>query len=418
MQKNFRALLIENAIWFTGSLILAIMVWIIAVSQNDPVETWRLSPRVPIRVIAPDGIIVTEQSEMTASVQLQAQRSVREAMAADDLIVRVDVRDLAPGTHIVPLEVQTVRQALVIDTSPRQITVSIEVEESQLKPVEVVIAAEPPLDYRYDDAQFSVLQAVVTGPLSLVEQVESARVSLDLTDQRTTYQGAAHLEPVDANGEVVEGVTLEPSTLDVTVAIEPRDDVKPMSVFVPIEGDLPQGYVLRSFSYDPQQVYVSGPPDVLNAIGDTLFTPPVDFSTRTGDFELTIPIQLPDPRLILIPNRNVTVTVGIEAQIVTRQLDAVPVQVIGLTADTRIQIVPDLVTVLLTGPQAALESLRATDVRVIVDVSTLSPGDSVSLTPLTTIGDGTLANVSIQVIPATIDVRMTAESTPEVTPPP
>ncbi len=418
MQKNFRALFLENVIWFTGSLLLAIMVWIIAVSQNDPVEQWRLSQRVPIRVMVPDGIIVTDQSEMTASVQLQAQRSVREALEADDLIVSVDVRDLSPGTHIVPLNVQTVRQALVVDTSPRQITVSIEVEESQLKPVEVIIAAEPPFDYRYGDAQFSVLQAVVTGPLSLVEQVESARVSLDLTDQRSTYQGAARIEPVDVNGNIVQGVTLEPSAIDVTVAIEPRDDVKPMSVFVPIEGDLPQGYVLRSFGYDPQQVYISGPPDVLESIGDTLFTPPVDFSTRTGDFEISIPIELPDSRLILIPNRNVTVTVGIEAQIVTRQLDAVPVQVIGMTAGVDVQIVPELVTVLLTGPQATLESLRPIDVRVIVDVSTLNSGDSASLIPLTTIGDGTLANVNVQVIPAAIDVRMSAEGTPEATAPP
>ncbi|MDX2162232.1 MAG: CdaR family protein [bacterium] len=415
MQKSLRALIVENLLWFCGSLVVAVIVWLIAVTQSNPVEQWRLAPRLPIRVIAQEGFLVTDQSETTASVQLRASRSVREALENDDVIVTADLSALAPGTHVVPLTVTVARQAQIVDTSPRQITVSIEIEESRLKPVEVVLAAEPPLDYRAGQPEYSVRAATVSGPLSLVQQVDAAQIALDLSDQRTTFTDTARLVPVDVDGNLVEGVTLDPQVVEVRLVIEPRDDVKPMRVLANTEGDLPQGYVLRSFDYAPQSIYVSGPPEVLNSLSDTLFTEPVDFSNRTGDFTETVAIQLPDPRLILIPSREVTVSVGIEPQIITRQFDRVPVEVIGQEDGMTIQTAPEAVSVLLTGPQPALEALAPDDVRVIVDVSALNFGANTAVTPITTIGDAAADAISVQVIPAAIDVRIDPESTPEAT---
>lgn len=424
MQKNLRALIMENLLWFMGSLIVAVFVWMFAVSQSDPIEQWRLGQRVPIRVVTDDGYIITEQSETTASIQLQAQRSVHEALEVDDVIVTADLHGLGPGTHIVPLTVTTTRQATILDRSPRQITVSLEIEESQLKPVQVVITAEPPLDYRYSSPEFSVLTVTVSGPLSQVQQVDAAQVSLDLTNQRTTYEDDARLTPVDVDGNPVTGVTVDPMVIGVRVPIDQRDDVKPMRVLANTVGDLPRGYLLTSFDYEPQSVYVSGPPDVLRGIGDTLFTAPVDFASHTEDFEVSVPVQLPDPSLILIPSRNVTVRVGIEAQTITRQLDRVPVEVIGAGGINSVQLSPDTVTVLITGPQPEIEALDESGVRVIVDASSIRPGESSAITPITTVRDGSIPDVNVQVIPAAIDVRLlplptpeqTAEATIEVTP--
>ncbi len=417
MQKSARKFLIENLLWFVGSFILALFVWMIAVSQSDPVEQWRLGQRVPIRMQTEDGYLIVEQSETTAQIQLQGQQSVRQALAADDVIVTADLTALGPGTHIVPLTTRVVRQAQVIDTSPRQITVILEIEEAQLKPVEVVFIGEPPLDYRALAPEFADRQALVSGPLSLVSQVDAVRVEIDLSDQRTTFEDDARLISVDVDGAVIDGVTVDPQVVDVRIVIEARDDVKPMRVLTNTEGDLPQGYLLTSFDYQPQSVYVSGPPDVLETIGDTLFTTPIDFEARTGDFEESVPIVLPDTRLVLIPSGNVTVSVGISAQIITRQFDRVPIEVIGLANGISIEISPDEVTVLITGAQPQLESLTLADIQVLVDVNELSTDVSISVTPITSFRDATLNDANIQVIPAGIDVRLTSilQATAEAT---
>ena len=56
----------------------------IATSQSDPFVQWRLAERVPIHVTPDAGLIITNQNEFlsTASVQLQAPRSVQQAARA------------------------------------------------------------------------------------------------------------------------------------------------------------------------------------------------------------------------------------------------------------------------------------------------------------------------------------------------
>jgi YbbR domain-containing protein len=414
---TLRNIVFENVLWFVGSVLLATLVWMIAVSQNDPVEAVWFESRVPIRALPDEGLIITSQSETLAAVQIRAQRSVQDAIEDDDIVVTADLSGLMPGTHVVRLEGESARQAAVTDTRPRQITISLEIEESQLKPVEAVITAEPPLDYRRSEPELSVPQVTVSGPLSRVQQVDVVRVSLDLTEQRNTFEDDARLTPIDVDGNVVEGVTLDTQVISVRVEIESRDDVKPMSVLAIPEGDLPAGYILNSFDYEPQSVYVSGTPGVLERIGDTLFTEPIDFTGRTSDFEITVPILLPDQSLVLLSQQDVTVRVGIVAQTATRQLDRVPVEVIGLGQGLTAQLSPLEVTVLVTGPQPLIEALTVDSVSVIVDVSRVSAGENVQLTPTTNFRDGTIPNATIQVLPAAIDVRIAAisEATAEAT---
>ncbi|MDL1899205.1 hypothetical protein FBR02_00365 [Anaerolineae bacterium CFX9] len=144
-----RQQLVNNLIWFGISLVIAFFVWMTAMSQSDPIEQWRLPERIPIRVTPDEGLIITNASTLTstASVQLRAQRSVRQLLAADDITVYADLSDLGPGTFTVPLSARVARdrRATVAGISPSQITVTLEVQESRLVPVRLVISEPPPL---------------------------------------------------------------------------------------------------------------------------------------------------------------------------------------------------------------------------------------------------------------------------------
>lgn len=420
MQKSptttIKSILVENLIWFLGALGLATLVWMIAVSQSNPVQIEWFERRVTIRTIVDTGIIVTSQSETMAAVEIRAQQSVHSAIADDDIVIVADLRGLAPGNHVVRLGGEIARQATVTDTRPRQVTISIEIEESQLKPIEALISQEPPLDFRRGDVEFSTPTVTVSGPLSLVQQVDAARVTLNLGEQRTIFDDDMRLVPVDVDGNVVSGVTLDPQVVGVRVAIEARDDVQPMRVVAIPEGDLPTGYLLSSFDYEPQSVYVSGTPGLLSRIGETLFTEAIDLTGRTSDFEITVPIILPDAGLTMISRQDVTVRVGITAQTSTRQLDRVPVEIVGLNQQFSAQLAPAEVTVLVTGPQPLVEALTANSLSVLVDVSRIANEGSIQLTPETNFRSGNIPNAIIQVLPPTIDVRITQNADSQETP--
>jgi YbbR domain-containing protein len=413
-------MLISNLFWFLGSLLLAFIVWMFATSQSDPFVQWRLSERVPIHVAPDPGLIITNQSEYPSAVavQLQAPRSVEQLLAPDDVIITADLAGLGPGDHIVRLKWDVARQAQVVAISPQQITVRLEVQESQLKPVRVNIVTQPPIVYTVDEPVLDVRQVTVSGPASRVAQVVEVIAPVSLENQRTTYEDDVRVTPYDADGRPVTGVTLDPQTVHVRIPIDQRSDVRELRVQPNIVGQLAPGYVLtQAFDYDPKTVVVSGPAAVLNNLPGTISTEPISLSDKTTSFEITVPVELPDPRLTIVTGRTVTYRIGIETMSITRQFDQIPVIMVGEQPGLDYTTATNEVTVLVTGPQPLLNELTEDDLSVQVDVSGLSAGESAQLAPTASILDSGEV-VTTSVLPAMIDVEAQAQTDAEATPDP
>ncbi|HVU13090.1 MAG TPA: CdaR family protein, partial [Phototrophicaceae bacterium] len=407
MEPSLRRVILTNLMWFLASLALAFVVWLVATAQSDPFVEWRLTDNVPIHIAPDSGLIITNQGEFptSASVQLQAPRSVESVLAPEDVIVSADLSGLGPGEHTVPLQAKVAREASVVAITPSQITITLEVQESQLKPVSVNIVSSPPVVYSAGTPALDVHQVEVSGPASLVGQVNEVVASVSLDNQRTPYADDIRVTPVDVDGHVVSGVTLDPQTVHVSIDIEQRSDVREVRVQPNIVGELAEGYVLTaSFDYDPKTIVVSGPAEVLNNLPGTISTAPISLSDKTSSFQITVPVELPDPRLVIVTGRTVTVTVGISTQTITRQFDHIAVEFAGGKTGLNYHTVTNEVTVLVTGPQPLLNQLTASDLSVLVDVSGLNAGDSAQLAPVASILDSS-AVVTTSVLPAQIDVE-------------
>ena len=404
-RPTMRHTIITNILWFLGALVLAFFVWLIATSQADPFIEWR-QPGLPIHVTPDDGLIVTNQGLLPnlASAQLQAPQSVRQLFTSDDIIISANLNGLGPGQHVVPLQANVARQAAVVDISPRQITVELEVLESQLKPVTVDIVSQPPMVYSVGEPVLDMRQVEVSGPSSRVDQVVEVVASVSLEGQRATYEDDVRVTPVDVDGNLVSGVTLDPQTVHVTIAIEPRSGVREVRVQPNIVGELPEGYFTTEFDYNPKTIVVSGPETVLNNLPGSISTAPIDLSDKTSSFEVTVPVELPDDRLVIVTGRAVTVIVGIDTQTITRQFDDIPVEFVGGRIGLEYNTVNDEVTVLLTGPQPLLSQLTENDLSVLVDVSNMDAGESEQIAPIVSLPDSS-AVVTSAVLPAQIDVE-------------
>lgn len=405
----------QNALWFLGLLVVAFFIWMTATAQSDPIEQWRLAERIPIRTTPDAGLTITNAATLTdyANVQLRGQRSVRELLAADDITVTAALAGLPAGTHTVPLIAQVApdRRVTVAGISPSQVTITLELLASQLVPVTVQVATPPALIFSAGQPQYDTRQVMVSGPASRVALVTAAHVDLDLSDQRELYDADARLLPVDAGGSEVDGVTLEPATVRVNVTVETNSEVREVRVQPNPTGQLPEGYVLTSFDYEPRLVYIGGPVAALESLPGTLLTTPIDLSGQTGSFEQEVTLDLPDPDLVVITGGTITVRVGVDAQIVTRQFDGVPIEIIGERAGLAYTLDPVVVSVLVTAPEPVLRDVTAESVRVLVDVAALPAGSDAPVAPLASIGADAEAG-NIAVLPALVNVRVTADIAP------
>ena len=226
MQKTnpINRIILENLAWFLGSLLLAFIVWVVATIQLNPVEERRLRDSIPIRVAPDDGLVITNESEFsaTASVLLRAQQSVWELLAGDDVIVWADLSGLGPGAHTVPLQAQVARTASVVDISPAQITVDLEELASKLVEVRPQMTGRLPSGYTMiGEPVINENQVTVTGPASRVEAVAAVQVPINLTQLRGPLEDFARPVPVDADGNTVPDISVDTQVIGISVDVEP-----------------------------------------------------------------------------------------------------------------------------------------------------------------------------------------------------
>ncbi len=417
--NNINRGFLNNLAWFITSLLLAFFIWVLAVTQANPIAE-RTFRNIPIRLEMDEGLTVVNSPTLIARVNVFAPASVLDALTSDDIIVRADLRGLPTGVeHVVPLTTEVARRAIT-DTQPTQITVVLEPIVSRQIPVNIHIIGEPPADLRREDPIPEIAQVRVSGAQSRVEQVVAAVGEINLTDVRTSIDEIITLVPVNSEGQQVQDVTLEPQSVNVSVEIVRRDDIREFPVRPNFLFEtLPDGYVITSMNYTPETVFVGGNPQILESLQDTLLTEPIDLTGRTESFELSVPIQLPEQGLILFDNQTVTISVEISALTSVKQFDAIPVEVIGVDENVEVRLAPEAVSVIITAPQAQLDALSASDVRVAIDLNGLEAGNY-SVEPEATVLQAQVTVDNITVLPANIGVEIILPQTPtpEVTAPP
>jgi YbbR domain-containing protein len=409
-----RQSLINNVLWFLASLGLAFFIWISSSASADPIIERRYT-QIPILVELDEGMLLIEQATRNAQVTVRSQQSIVNLVSREDIIVRADLRGLPAGTHTIELKTDVARRA-VADTQPRQITVTIETIQSKAVPVvgHIISTNEPPTNFTRTDPQFNIESVTVSGASSLVQRVVSARAVLDLSTQRETYTADVRLIPTDADGRTVVDVILDPQTAQVVVEIRRRDDLRELAIAPNLDTQtLSQGYVITSVSYDPQTVFVIGSPDDLASLPDTLRTELIDLSGYTADFEVQVPLVLPDGMsLSVLGNPLVRVFVNIDAQTTTRQFDEVRVDVIGVSEGLTARLTPDRVTALVTGAQTVLDSMSADDIRIVVDMNGRTAG-TYDVIPQVASGRSDILAQDIAILPATLTIILTnGETTP------
>jgi YbbR domain-containing protein len=146
---------------------------------------------------------------------------------------------------------------------------------------------------------------------------------------------------------------------------------------------------------------------------DTLSTQPIDLSNHTSSFEVSVPVILPNSDLLLLSGQNITVSVEIKPVTTSRQFEAIPIKILGIdsNSDLSVKIAPNTVSVLVNGPQEAVNQLTADDVKVVLDLNGLAPGNY-TLPMTVSVGQGQIPSEGVSVLPGEVDIQIIDNSAP------
>jgi YbbR domain-containing protein len=381
-RQPLRRFIVENAVWLIGSILLAVIVWFAAENQQNPVQQQRFRDTIPVQVLN-DGTMLVVNPPSPVEVVVRAPLSVWNILQDGDITVTADLRGQGSGAHTVTLAaaLSPERLGAVSEVLPSQITIELAQRSEQIFNISIVQTPGPPVGFEINPPP-PQLTTKVSGSDAQVKQVAQVVARVNLSSETKPVTRILQLEAVDAEGNAVSGVVLTPSEVTVDLHIQPRPGVTVLSVSPTVlSATLPQGYLYRATA-NPATVAVQGNFSAIEAMKGSVATDDIDLTNHTQTFQQAVKLALP-PGVTLTDPVNVVVTIQIDAINMTRQFDNIPVQTQGLDKiDFGITVLPNQVTVVVTGPQAAMETLQASDITVIAPLSGLAGGTyTVPLTP-------------------------------------
>jgi YbbR domain-containing protein len=394
------------------SLALSLLLWIVAVEQENPTMERRYSVPIPVTVSQPpEGTVAFGQTDVNIIVTLRAPESVWGILQPEDIHATANLDGLGPGTHRVPIELRVDQGPVMVRRlEPDAVTINIEPLQQAEVPINILIAGDETLGYEAQTPVIDPSTVTVSGPSSMVTQVVEAAALVVVEGARADIEGGFDLEPRNSEGELVPYVTVDPDSVAVIVPVVRLAGFQDLVVSAVLEGQVAPGYSVSSINVDPPMVMVFGRQDVIDQIPGYLETTPLNLEGARRTIEVELPLVIPEG----------VSAVGIEEPVVTVSVNIAPlegsitvsrtIELQGLTGITA-TVAPKVVDVILSGPLPVLEELDEEDVRVFVDLAALNPG-SHSVEPLVVVVVPSGEDISVSVLPASVQVEITALLTP------
>jgi YbbR domain-containing protein len=360
------------------SILVALAVWILAVTSSDPSETMDYPRNVPIEIIGQStNLVLTNELPESITITLRAPNSIWETLNEDPGKVRafIDLSSVAAGETSVPVQVQvSIKPVEIVSFTPQQVNVVMEPLSSKPYDIVVVTRGALPVGYQSDEPQLSETTAMVSGAESRVAQVAEVHAVVDLTQVRSDINTTITLQPVDANGLTVRDVTVTPSEITLLQTITQRGGYRNVVVIVVTEGQVRQGYRLSSITVNPPTVTVySTDAAAVDALPGSIETKVVSLVDQQEDFTQTVELNLP-ANLQVLGSSEVEVKVNIEPVVSSIALSDIPVIESGLATNLVATFLPEKANIIITGPLPVLESIFVSDVRILVDLTGYLPG--------------------------------------------
>ncbi len=404
--------------WFLDNLsnmllaiILAVLVWIVAVQQANPnIERTFPNSILIVEQNLPAGMITYGESARSVRVTLSAPQSAWDVLTADRLTASIDLSGQPTGTLQLDVHVSTAdRTVRVTKIEPAALVLKMEPLAEVQMPVAINVVGEPALGYAPKPVQATPASVIVRGPASLVNQVINVGGQISIQDARSDVSQTIALSPRDANGQTLTNISLVPSNTLAVVGLQQLGGFRDLAEKIDLHGAVAPGFLIANVSVNPQIVTVFGSPSTLEAQPGFIETEPVTVSGATADLDNRVRLNLPSGVSMLgDPTVQVTVKVNpIESSVTVQR----PATIQGLLPGFTVTLSPESVDVILGGPIARLEALHSEDVQVILNLFNLSPGTH-QVTPDVIAPNGiTVASI----LPATIQVSISEIITPTET---
>lgn len=377
----------NNLVLKISSLAVAFLVWIIVVNVSNPIVTRNIS--VPLNVV--NANIITDAGKTyslmganSVTVSYEVRSRDQSRISASDFNASIDLGDMYDITGAVPIAVEVVNNKdLIIGavaSKPSIVRVSIEDLQRKEFTLTTKITGTPSDGFSVGEVKLDKTNVVVTGPVSVIGQISQIGVEIDVSGLDSNESGRAELKYFDANGNafVISDNRVSKSFDNVGYSLVMLNG-RTLALNFDVGGTAAQGYKFTGAESTTKSIQVRGQPEVLEGL-DSITVPASALSVEgaTGDVNITVDIKnfLP-ANVTAVGDTKVNVTLKVEAlDKKSLTLTVNDLNIVGAKPGAATNIVPEKITVVVSGLSANLESVTNADLKATLDVSEMNVGSN------------------------------------------
>lgn len=350
------------------SLALALGLWGYVIARVNPLDSTEIIG-IPVQVLNAESLsdralALVSGGNATVNVVVEGKRTELGKISASDIVATVDLAGYGVGTSSIMVNVAVPTNVALKSATPGTVDVIIEELVSVEKPVEIVYSGTIPAGYEVGFLKLEPAAIPVSGPSSLVNQVSSLRLNLDLaqiTEEGHSFE--ATVSPVNSGLTPVEGVKL--STSEVTGSVF-LCETKEVELHLNLEGKVAEGYGLLIDA--PETIRVRSASVDLSTL-DSVTTEAINIKDLTQSQTVPLALLLPEGVEVADGYEELEAYLDVQKSVgTTVTIPASDVLFRNLKTGKQAQAAFDVITVTVSGPESVVQSLDAGDFSATIDL--------------------------------------------------
>ena len=257
-----------------ASVVFAAILWFLITNINDPVVSQTFYD-VPVTIkntslITENGQVyeVLDDTDVISTVKVYAPRTAIDSLSKDNIVATADVANMT-SNYTIAISLSTNKYSNEIESISGSIdTVKLDVEDKATKTLALTATTSGTLEDGYIVGTVSTEQNLirVSGPESIVSQIKSAVVDVDVTGFTSNIGTDADIKLYDEEGNVISeaNLTLNITSVRVNVTIL---ETKRVPIVYTITGTPASGYQLTGvIDSTPDTILIAGRSSALSEV--------------------------------------------------------------------------------------------------------------------------------------------------------
>ena len=283
------------------SLLSAMVLWMYVMAIVDPEET-KLFENIPVTITNKNelnerDLVIYPEQDLTTNIYVTGKLSNLKKVTKDDINVYGQINNPLEGNNEIYLKVST-SQRVNYDFKNPVMIVTLEKIISEDKSIKVDITGSGKNNVDNIMLQDNIDKVSVSGPRSLVNKVKRVVGTVKVNGELNDFSQSIKLEPVDANGKVVEGIELEKDSVNVNITLLTQ---KTVPITLKLSDNSESGV---NYTMSQNTVTIKGKKDIVDSIND-IETQPVKLSEISPGTSKDIYLQVPSG--ITIETKYITI---------------------------------------------------------------------------------------------------------------